>query len=116
MKVAVKTLYGSLEVDLSDTVRVLSEIQKIDLELDVIEREKDRCHLEIEDSKSEGGEIADKVVLLNEELTSLEAESTELDEKLRLNKETIAKDQDRLGEIKNDKQFKAVKKAATRKR
>ena len=93
-----------------DTVRVLSEIQKIDLELDVIEREKERCRLEIEGSKSESDEVKDKITLFGEELSTMEAETTDLEEKLRINKDTITKDQERLGEIKNDKQFKAINK------
>jgi hypothetical protein len=95
---------------LYDTVRVLSEIQKIDLELDVIEREKERCRLEIEDSESEGDEVKGKITLLGEELITMEAEATDLEEKLRINRDTITKDQERLGEIKNDKQFKAITK------
>ena len=110
MEVAVKTLYGSLEVDLSDTVRVLSEIQKIDLELDVIEREKERCRLEIESSNSEGDAVKDQIALLGEELSTIEAEAADIEEKLRVNRETITKDQERLGEITNDKQFKAINK------
>ena len=110
IKVTVDVLDGSLEVDLSDTIRVLSEVQKIDLELDVIEREKERCCSEIEESKSEGDDIKEKVTLLTEALDTLEVEGKDLEEGLRVNKETITKDNERLGEIKNDKQFKAITK------
>ncbi len=95
---------------MSNPLEILAAIQKIDIEVKTIETEsasyKNRIAV-LEDS------IEDKVGSKDSssgELEELNSKKSELDEIIRVAKEKIAKDEERLGSVQNDKEFKAFTK------
>jgi len=95
---------------LPNTITLLREIQRIDLQIDALLKEEAQYRASLEGSGEELGGMAASVEALEGEVSELSTQKKEKEEHVRLNKERIAKDQVRLGEIKNDKQFKAVNK------
>ena len=88
----------------------LGRIQSIDVEISSIVDEGVSLKKDA-DAAREASTAADVLLAEAEEtLASLTAEKSEIEEKVRLNTEKIEKDEKRLGEITNDKQFKALSK------
>ncbi len=93
-----------------NTIILLREIQRIDLQIDALLKEEAQYRASLEGSGEELGGMAAGVEALEGEVSELSTQKKEKEEHVRQNKERIVKDQTRLGEIKNDKQYKAVNK------
>ena len=91
-------------------LETLASIQKIDIEIKTIESESDLYRQKIstlQDSLSDKEGTKDTS---SGELDELNDKKKELDEIVRVAKEKIDKDEQRIGEIQNDKEFKALTK------
>ena len=88
----------------------LGRIQSIDIEISAIEEEGENLKREVDSSRAATAEAEEKLEGLEAALEGLEAEKRDREEKVRVNKEKIDKDETRLGDITNDKQFKALSK------
>lgn len=93
-----------------NTITLLREIQRIDLQIEALLKEEAQYRASLEGSGEELGGMAAEVEALEAEVSELTEQKKEREEHVRQNKERIEKDQARLGEIKNDKQYKAVNK------
>ncbi len=93
-----------------NTITLLREIQRIDLQIDALLKEEAQYRASLEGSGEELGGMSAGVEALEGEVSELSTQKKEKEEHVRQNKERIVKDQTRLGEIKNDKQYKAVNK------
>lgn len=95
---------------MSNPLETLSAIQKIDIEIRTIETEsqsyKDKILALEESIESKTGTMDSSTG----ELAELNTKKSELDEIVRVAKEKIIKDEERLGQIQNDKEFKALTK------
>jgi uncharacterized protein len=95
---------------LLNAIRLLERIQKIDLEIKAIEDEQRSFNGNIEKLSLEikGAEAA--IQALSAETESLAAERRAAEEKIRESSEKIAKDESRVGAIKNSKELNALTK------
>jgi predicted nucleic acid-binding Zn-ribbon protein len=98
---------------LQDTVRLLTLIQKIDIEIDVTKKETACLEGELGGEKEALSSTEAALTELEGGIIELDREVREREEILREKKERIAKDQKRLGEIKNEKQLNALTKEIT---
>jgi len=98
---------------LSGSVKLLCQIQNIDLEIDSIEKEKERYQKDLEGLSVGINSLSEQIEALKKELAVFKAEKSERDDKVRENKEKIEKDQKRLNEIKTEKQLAALTKEIT---
>jgi hypothetical protein len=89
---------------------LLRKIQQIDLRIDALIKEEAQYRASIEGSGEELGAMTAELEALEAEVSALTTQKQEKEELVRLNKERIERDQVRLSEIKNDKQYKAVNK------
>lgn len=95
---------------MSNPLETLAAIQKIDIEIKTIETESDSYKDKIGTLE---GSIEDKVGTKDSssgELEELNSKKSDLDEIVRVAKEKITKDEERLGAVQNDKEFKALTK------
>jgi hypothetical protein len=95
---------------LPNTIKLLREIQQIDLRIDALSKEEAQYRESLEGSGEELGAMSAEVETLEAEVAVLTTQKNEKTEMVRQNKERIERDQVRLSEIKNDKQYKAVNK------
>ncbi len=89
---------------------VLVKIQRLDLEIDALDVAWKKKDDESAALKVEVSEVERNIEGLTEQSETLATEKGELEEKIRVNKERISRDTERLNDIKNDKQLKAVNK------
>lgn len=95
---------------MSNPLETLASIQKIDIEIKTIESESDSYKQKIsvlQDSLSDKEGSKDTN---SSELDELNTKKKELDEIVRVAEEKIDKDEKRIGDIQNDKEFKALTK------
>lgn len=93
-----------------NTIELLREIQRIDLQIGAIVKEEEQYRANLDGSGAELGGMASEVEAIEAEVAGMTSQKKEKEELVRQNNERIAKDQTRLSEIKNDKQYKAVNK------
>lgn len=96
-----------------NTIELLRKIQQIDLRIDALLKEEAQYRSSLEGSGEELGTMTAELETLEGEVSSLTTQKNEKQEHVRQNKERIERDQVRLSEIKNDKQYKAVNKEIT---
>ncbi|MBI5235934.1 MAG: hypothetical protein HY886_06770 [Deltaproteobacteria bacterium] len=95
---------------MSDAIRVLEQIQRLDLEIGLTEEEEKRYLRDIEGIKVELQKAQDEMEKLKPETEALNAQISLVDEKIRISVEKIARDEKRLSEIKNAKELGALNK------
>lgn len=93
-----------------DTIRVLEEIQKIDLDIAAAEEEKKRYLREIEAAGAEAKALAAEKEKAAAEITDINARIRDLDEEMRKCSDKVKKDEGRIGGIKNSKELNALNK------
>ena len=91
-------------------LKLLEELQGIDLKLDTWRGEKDTLLTEIEVLEKKLGEILESITVKNAEMTAVEAEKLELEASLAAETENIEKSETRLRDIKTQKEYQAVSK------
>ncbi|MFZ3072150.1 MAG: C4-type zinc ribbon domain-containing protein [Thermodesulfobacteriota bacterium] len=92
------------------SLKSLFEVQKIDLEIDCLMKEKGLREKGLETESGSISSMDAEAEKLKTELDALVSGKAEKEDKLRENKERIERDQSRLNDIKNDKQYKALTK------
>lgn len=93
-----------------NTIKVLEQIQKIDLEIRAVEEEEKR-YLRLIAELGAGLKTAeDGMAQLDSEVNGLKTQLQEIDERIRESTEKVSKDEKRLNSIKNDKEFNALTK------
>lgn len=95
---------------MTGSLKSLFEVQKIDLEIDRLIKEKGLREKGLQADEVNVSSMDAEAGKLKLELDALSSGKAEKEDKLRENKERIEKDQKRLGDIKNDKQYKALTK------
>lgn len=95
---------------MTGSLKSLFEVQKIDLEIDCLIKEKGLREKGLQADEGNLSSMDAEAGKLRSELDALSSGKAEKEDKLRENKERIEKDQKRLGDIKNDKQYKALTK------
>lgn len=95
---------------MSNTIRTLEEIQKIDLEVLAIEAEERGLKEEIDRVSAEAAAHEEGARKLGAEIEELDVFLKNVDERIRQNLEQISKDEKRVASIKNTKELNAVTK------
>lgn len=95
---------------MANPVEVLVKIQKIDLEIDAHSREEEEYAAKVSKAEEELERAIEAKESISAELEALASQKTGIDEKIRLNIEKIEKDQEKLRNVTNDKQLKALNK------
>ena len=95
---------------MSNPVDLLRSIQKIDFEIDALGREVEQTEGEVKEAEDEIKGLTEKSIALKVDIESLEAEKQDIDEKLRVGGEKIERDRERINDVKNDRQLKALNK------
>lgn len=91
-------------------VKLLGEIQSIDLEIAAIRKKEEEFRAQIESVGKEREASEEKIELIKGEIEALGAEDRDLEEKLRLNEEKLVRDGEKLPAIKRDRELKALTK------
>ncbi len=92
----------------SGVLKILKEIQQLDTEILSIEKEEEELRRKIDEATREIKRYATFVEKLEEDMEGLRAERREREERLQENRDRIDRDQQRLNEVKNDRQYKAL--------
>lgn len=95
---------------MSNTIRTLEEIQKIDLEVLAIEAEEMGLKQEMERVSAEAAADEDGARKIGAEVEELDVFLKNVDDRIRQNLEQISKDEKRITSIKNTKELNAVTK------
>ena len=95
---------------MSDAIRVLEQIQRLDLEIGLTEEEEKRCLRDIEGIEAELKKAQEEIEKLKPETEALKVQMSSVDEKIRISVEKLARDEKRLNEIKNAKELGALNK------
>ncbi len=95
---------------MSDAIRVLEQIQRLDLEIGLTEEEEKRYLRDIEGIGVELKKAQEEIEKLKPETEALKGQMSSVDEKIRQSVEKIARDEKRLNEIKNAKELGALNK------
>jgi predicted nucleic acid-binding Zn-ribbon protein len=95
---------------LSRPVCQLDRIQRIDLEIEAIDKEGEDFRRVIDKASAELKEVENELSRISSEIDELKVNRRELEEKIRLNSEKVASDEKRLGEITKEKQYTALTK------
>jgi uncharacterized protein len=95
---------------LGKNLKLLEELQGIDLKLDTWHGEKDTLLREIEGLEQKLGAILESIAVKNAEMTAVEADKLELEASLTAEAENIDKSETRLRDIKTQKEYQAVSK------
>ncbi|MBI5599848.1 MAG: hypothetical protein HY890_08980 [Deltaproteobacteria bacterium] len=98
---------------MSGPIKLLCEIQTIDIEMENIEKERGLYLKDIESAGVEVKGLEEEIEALKKELEGIKAEVRDREDRSRQNGEKIEKDQKRLNEVKNEKQLAAVNKEIT---
>lgn len=93
-----------------NTIKVLEQIQKIDLETRAVEEEEKRYLSHIAELGAGLKTAEDGMAQLDSEVNGLKAQLQEIDDRIRESTEKVSKDEKRLNSIKNDKEFNALTK------
>ncbi|MBI5886629.1 MAG: hypothetical protein HZB85_08645 [Deltaproteobacteria bacterium] len=96
-----------------ETIRVLEEIQRLDLEIAATEEEEKRYLLDIEIADARAAALAGTRDKASAEMGDINTRIRDIDEEIRKCGERVQKDEKRLGEIKNDRELKALNKEMT---
>lgn len=91
-----------------NTIKVLEQIQRIDLEIKAIEEEKKKYRDEIDSAEALSRELAEAVEEVGGELDEIRTLIKGLDERIADNTAKIKKDENRLNDIKNSKEMNAL--------
>ena len=91
-------------------IRILEEIQRIDLEIASVEEEEKRYREGISALSAAIKEAEEGLGGIDSEVEGLKSLLKGVEERIRENTERIKKDEKRLGEIKNDRELKAINK------
>jgi uncharacterized protein len=95
---------------LRKSLKLLGELQRIDLKVDGLQDEKGAMLAEIAALEAKVAEAQGAISVKNEELGALEAERTGLEENLAAESENITRSESRLKEIQTQKEYQAVSK------
>ncbi|HZX35755.1 MAG TPA: C4-type zinc ribbon domain-containing protein [Thermodesulfobacteriota bacterium] len=95
---------------MTGSLKSLFEVQKIDLEIDCLIKEKGLREKGLQADEGNVSSMDTEAEKLKTELDALAANKAEKEAKLGENKERIEKDRKRINDIKNDKQYKALTK------
>lgn len=98
------------EAFLLDTIRVLEEIQKIDLNIAATEEEKKRYLRDIETAEAEAKTLAAEKEKAATEIADINTRIRDLDEEMRKCSDKVKKDEGRISGIKNSKELNALNK------
>ncbi|MBI5560425.1 MAG: hypothetical protein HY883_04055 [Deltaproteobacteria bacterium] len=93
-----------------DSIKLLCEIQNIDIEIERLEKEKLRHKKDLDGMEAGSNKIREEIEARRKELEVLRLGKKDREEKLRENREKIEKDQKRANELKTEKQFAALTK------
>ncbi len=91
-------------------IKLLEQIQKIDLEIRAIEEEEKRYNQDIDGISAELKSAEAQIKALSAEIEELSAQGRAIETKIRENDEKIKRDESRINEIKNTKELNAVTK------
>ncbi|MBI5286580.1 MAG: hypothetical protein HY878_03195 [Deltaproteobacteria bacterium] len=89
---------------------LLERIQRLDLEIEGIEKEKERYTQELEKVAKEIEGIEGRLKRLQDEITGLEREKSTLEEEVRVDVERIKRDEERIKGVKREKEYRALEK------
>jgi len=93
---------------LCNTIKVLEQIQRIDLDIKAIEEEQKKYRDEIAAAELSSRELSEAVEAVTSEIDDLRSRIKELDGKISENSDRIKKDENRLNTIKNSKEMNAL--------
>src|SRR4030065_401326 len=93
---------------LRNTIKVLEQIQRIDLEIKAIEEEQKKSRDEIDAAEVGSREFAEAVEEVSTEIDDLLSQIKALDDRIAENAGKIKKDEGRLKERKNQKKLNAL--------
>jgi len=95
---------------LINTLRVLEQIQRIDLEVKAIEDEEKQYVAEMDALGAELKAATEAIEAIEAQAEALRTQLKEIDEKIRESSERVAKDERRLNSVKNDRELNAITK------
>lgn len=95
---------------MQNKLKLLEELQEIDLKIDVLHGEKDTLHGEITALENSVVEARNVIAEKSDEAASLEEAKKTLEESLAVESENIVRSEARLKEIKTQKEYQAVSK------
>jgi len=93
---------------LVSTLRVLENIQRLDLEIRAIEDEEKRLLKTIEGLDTELKGARESIASIEADASALKSQIKEIDEKIRESLERASKDEKRLNSVKNDRELTAL--------
>ncbi len=91
-------------------LKLLGELQEIDLKVDSLQGEKEGLLAEIAALEQQVAGVQSEIAVKNGELVALEEEKQQLEESLAAETDNIARSEARLKEIKTQKEYQAVSK------
>ncbi|HLC17685.1 MAG TPA: C4-type zinc ribbon domain-containing protein [Thermodesulfobacteriota bacterium] len=94
----------------SPVIKILEQVQRIDLEISSMEEEEKGYQARIEALGSELGEVTEEIGRFDAEVEELRGLVRGVEERVRESTEKVKKDEVRLGAIKNDREMKALSK------
>jgi predicted nucleic acid-binding Zn-ribbon protein len=95
---------------LRKNLKLLGELQEIDLKVDGLQGEKEGLLAEIAGLEQQVASVQSEIAAKNGELVALEEEKQRLEENLAAETDNIARSEGRLKEIKTQKEYQAVSK------
>lgn len=95
---------------MQNPIRILERIQKVDIEIGAVEEEQSVYHRDIDRAFAEIKEIDEAIAALSSEIEGLKTSVRASEEQLRECGEKVSKNEKRIGEIKNDRELKALTK------
>lgn len=93
-----------------DTLRVLEEIQRIDLEIKAVEEAEKEYLRNMEEIGSELKAAGEAISAFQAEVSGLNGQMKEVEEKIRESVEKVARDEGRINSVKNDRELNAITK------
>ncbi len=91
-------------------LKLLGELQEIDLKVDSLQGEKEGLLAEVDALEQQVAAVQSEIAAKNGELAALEQEKQQLEENLAAETDNIARSEARLKEIKTQKEYQAVSK------
>jgi predicted nucleic acid-binding Zn-ribbon protein len=95
---------------LRKNLKLLGELQEIDLKVDSLQGEKDGLLAEVDGLEQQVAGVQSEITAKNGELAAFEEEKQRLEESLVVETDNIARSEARLKEIKTQKEYQAVSK------
>ncbi len=93
-----------------NTIKVLEQIQKTDLEIDALEEEQSGFLKEIEKIAAELEDTSEKIEKLGAAIDGVTGSRSEAEQRLQDNEDKLNKYDERIREVKNDRELRAINK------